>query len=311
VITGSMNWSTSGGFYNDENMIVIHDPHIADQYFQEFAARFIQAGGVLSPGVTEVTIGEIQYSEDPSGNSPYTGVTVTTSGLVTAAFGNGFFLSENNGTPWSGLFVFDSAVLPAVGDSLTLTGTVTEYYELTELDNVTTATLHNSGLTPVPIAISCLEAASEQHEGCFLQLDDLIVVDPDLGFGEWSVSDGTGTLVIDDMGSYSYIPQAGDPIEQLTGPLTYSFGVFKLEPRDDGDIVLLLPGVNDLTITTDGNSVHLSWTAIPGATTYRVYAANTAFFTPLPENLVTETALQYYDEIVAGGSRFYRVVALN
>ena len=311
VVTGSMNWSTSGGFYNDENMIVIHDPHIADQYFQEFAARFIEAGGVLPDGSVEVSIHDIQYTTEPAGGSPYEGVQVVTGGLVTAVFGSGFCLSENNGTPWSGVYVYNNTINPAVGDSMTVTATVAEYYGLTELTDVSDHIVHSSGLTPIPLAVSCLEAVSEQYEGCFLQLTDLTVIDPDLGFGEWSVGDGTGTLVVDDMGSYSYVPQIGDPIAQLTGPLFYGFDMFKLEPRDDGDILFTLPAITDLAITTDGSTVQLSWGAIPGATFYRIYAAAEPWFTPAPENLITETALLYFDEAVSGSVLFYRVVALN
>ncbi len=311
VITGSMNWSTSGGFYNDENMIVIHDPHIADQYFQEFAARFIDAGGELPDGGDEVSIHDIQYTEDPSGSSPYEGAQVSTSGLVSAVFSSGFFLSENNNAPWSGIYVYNNTINPVVGDSLTLNATVAEYYELTELTGVSDFILHESGLIPVPLTVSCLEAAGEQYEGCFLQLNDLTVIDPDLGYGEWSVSDGTATLVVDDMGSYTYVPQAGDQIAQLTGPLYFGYGLFKLEPRDDDDIVLSLPAVTDLAITTDGSTVQLSWSAIPGATHYRIFAAVDPWFTPGPENLVTETALLIYDEAVSGSALFYRVVALN
>jgi phosphatidylserine/phosphatidylglycerophosphate/cardiolipin synthase-like enzyme len=311
VVTGSMNWSTSGGFYNDENMIVIHDPHIADQYFQEFAARFLEAGGELPDGDEEVSIHDIQYTEEPAGGSPYEGMQVTTSGMVSAVFSSGFFLSENSNLPWSGIYVFNNTINPSVGDSLTLIATVAEYYDLTELTDITDFTLHTSGLVPVPLSVSCLDAASEQYEGCFLQLSDLTVIDPDLGYGEWSVSDGSGILVVDDMGSYTYVPQLNDPIAQLTGPMFFGYGVFKLEPRDDDDILFTLPAVTDLTITTDGSTVQLSWSVIPGATYYRIYAAADPWFTPAPENLITETALLSYDEAVSGVTLFYRVVALN
>lgn len=47
VITGSTNWSDNGNETNDENLLIIHDAAIADQFMQEFAARYYQAEGVL------------------------------------------------------------------------------------------------------------------------------------------------------------------------------------------------------------------------------------------------------------------------
>lgn len=53
VITGSHNWSANANFNNDENILIIHNPRVANEYFQEFAARYWQAGGedVFNPTV--------------------------------------------------------------------------------------------------------------------------------------------------------------------------------------------------------------------------------------------------------------------
>ena len=45
VVTGSHNWSYSANSRNDENTLIIHDADIANQYYQEFAARYKEAGG--------------------------------------------------------------------------------------------------------------------------------------------------------------------------------------------------------------------------------------------------------------------------
>jgi phosphatidylserine/phosphatidylglycerophosphate/cardiolipin synthase-like enzyme len=45
VIVGSTNWSNNGNNVNDENMLIIHDAAIANQFVQEFNARYTQAGG--------------------------------------------------------------------------------------------------------------------------------------------------------------------------------------------------------------------------------------------------------------------------
>ncbi len=45
VITGSLNWSANGNDSNDENVLIIHNAKIANQYYQEFLGRYFQAGG--------------------------------------------------------------------------------------------------------------------------------------------------------------------------------------------------------------------------------------------------------------------------
>jgi phosphatidylserine/phosphatidylglycerophosphate/cardiolipin synthase-like enzyme len=47
VITGSMNWSANGDDTNDENTLIIHDADIANQYYQEFAARLYMSFGTV------------------------------------------------------------------------------------------------------------------------------------------------------------------------------------------------------------------------------------------------------------------------
>lgn len=45
VITGSHNWSNAANVRNDENTLFIHSPNIANLYMQEFAQRYVEAGG--------------------------------------------------------------------------------------------------------------------------------------------------------------------------------------------------------------------------------------------------------------------------
>jgi phosphatidylserine/phosphatidylglycerophosphate/cardiolipin synthase-like enzyme len=54
VLTGSHNWSASAENSNNENTFILHDPDIANQYLQEFAARYYQFGGTDSVRVTDV-----------------------------------------------------------------------------------------------------------------------------------------------------------------------------------------------------------------------------------------------------------------
>lgn len=45
VVTGSTNWSINGNEHNDENMLIIYDEFLVNQYLQEFMARYRRAGG--------------------------------------------------------------------------------------------------------------------------------------------------------------------------------------------------------------------------------------------------------------------------
>jgi len=59
VITGSHNWSANANFSNDENTLILHSQRVVNEYFQEFAARYWQAGGEdqfdVSVPVDEIT----------------------------------------------------------------------------------------------------------------------------------------------------------------------------------------------------------------------------------------------------------------
>jgi len=105
----------------------------------------------------QVTVAQLQGTGDAS---PYAGRTVTTEGVVTAAYpsgglngytiqtaGTGGALDLGTHTASDAVFVFSSATVGsvAVGDAVRLTGEVSEYNGLTELTVPTTA-----GLTKLP-----------------------------------------------------------------------------------------------------------------------------------------------------------------
>ncbi len=45
VITGSYNWSDAAETGNDENCVILHSKYFAEMFLQEFAARYLEAGG--------------------------------------------------------------------------------------------------------------------------------------------------------------------------------------------------------------------------------------------------------------------------
>lgn len=161
----------------------------------------------------------------------------TTEGIVTATFYSGYFIEDPSGGAWSGLWVHDAANSPHLGDRVRLTGTVTEYFNLTELDSITAfEILSSNNALPAPKFLPTGDIAQEPWEGVLVRVAAVTVIEDDLGYGEWSVSDGSGEVRVDDKGTYTYVPANGDHLTSVTGPVDYAYSTFKIQPRDDGDI---------------------------------------------------------------------------
>ena len=47
----------------------------------------------------------------------------------------------------------------------------------------------------------------------YSRVENLVVTNPDDGFGQWTVSDGTGSMLIGDDAFYLYNPALGDSID--------------------------------------------------------------------------------------------------
>ena len=189
-----------------------------------------------APTIYEVTIEEIQGTGD---TSPYEGEKVKTSGTVTAVFNRGFFMEMNPGGARRGIYVYlGSTPSVNVGDSLVIEqADVTEYNGLTELTNPVITVVGSGYNVPGPTRIT-LADFGEDYEGVFVMVSPVKVADENLGYGEWLITDGSNTGRVDDMGNYTYVPTEGDSLYYVLGPLTYTYGNYKMEPRDDGDIAV-------------------------------------------------------------------------
>ena len=196
-------------------------------------AFFLEMG---EPAPDTLTIMEIQGQSD---TSPYEGQIVVTTGVVTAVFGNNFFLEEQPGGAWHGIYVYRGGVSDppvAVGDSLLITGTVSEYYGMTEITNIVDLVVLSYGATvPGPTLLATNDVNDEAYEGVFVKVDNAQCTNDDLGYGEWEVDDGSGPVRIDDMG-VPYSPILGN-LYMVQGPVMYSYGNYKIEPRTETDIV--------------------------------------------------------------------------
>ncbi len=177
--------------------------------------------------------------------SPLTGQTVTTSGIITANNVTsttsgviGYFLQDPAGGPWSGVYVYDNTQLPNIGDEVIMEAEVAEYFDNTELINVTSFTVVSTGnALPAPAALTTGEVATgEAYEGCLVTITEAQCTTPDADFGEAIFDDGSGPCKTND---YIYIPETGwvqDEYYTLTGPLNYHYEEYKIEVRSADDV---------------------------------------------------------------------------
>ena len=181
---------------------------------------------------------DIQYTEDPTGDSPFVNQTVVTSGVVTAYEDQNWnvFIQDGAG-PWSGIMIYNPSTTLAPGDLVIVEGVVKEYYGLTEISPVNSVTVVSSGNPiPEPRILDTGEEDLEPWEGVLVQFEDCVVTDDSMENGEWKIDDGTGDMVVHDLFEYAYVPVLDDNLDYVRGPLNYSYSVFKVEPRWDDDI---------------------------------------------------------------------------
>lgn len=198
----------------------------------------------------EATIQEIQESVD--GDSPLVDQIVITSGIVTAAYDEGFWIQDGTGA-WSGVFVSEDNPATAVGDAVSITGIVQENFDLTRVNNLTDLTVESSGnALPAAEVLTSAAAGTEEWEGVLIQVLEVTCTDNDLGFGEWSINDGSGDYRVDDE-IYDAEPQLLVGYD-VTGLAHFSFGDYKLFPRDASDVVLNA-NASELGLTFEASAI--------------------------------------------------------
>lgn len=150
----------------------------------------------------EITVGPpLTLIHDIQGNgmeSPMTGTLVLVEGIVVADFQDtnigGFFVQEEDAdadadpATSEGLFVY-SAIPVSVGDLVQVTGTVTEFYTLTELSGVTGITIVAAGEplpTPATVELPFTEETfPERYEGMSVYCPQTLTVSETYNLGRY------------------------------------------------------------------------------------------------------------------------------
>ncbi len=203
--------------------------------------------------LSALTIYDIQYTEEPSGDSPYNGQTVTVVGIITATgyetSGNTrFFISDPEGGAWRGIYVYEYDTGLSVGDEVQVTGEVSEYYGFTEIGYADVTVLSSGNSVPAPVQITTNELATEEmYEGVLVTVKYVTCTDDPDYYGQWYVDDSSGECQIDDP-IYDYPnPQIGDQFYSITGVVDYSYSEYALIPRNAGDFILMgVPIIEDI-----------------------------------------------------------------
>jgi hypothetical protein len=167
---------------------------------------------------------------------------VTVQGIVTAeayafypADDLKYYFIQDAPAALSGIKIYDPGRGTVEGDEIRITGSVAEFSGMTELLDITAFEVLSRRNIMQPMVIT-LDADMEMYEGCLIEVSTVSVSNPDLGYGEWSVTDGTNTLVVDDAADYYYTPIQDEALKLVVGVLDYSFGAYKLQPRLARDI---------------------------------------------------------------------------
>ena len=206
---------------------------------------------------TAASIYAVQYTENPDGDSPFLCREATFTGIVTvdttdygyaAVDWRKFFLQDvtdpqGTGGPWNGVLVYsrtdDANFIESInrGDEVTVSGTVSEYYNMTEVLQITDWQVLTTGNdAPVPVIVDCVTLQTEPYESILVKVEDAEVVDLGGGY-DWIVDDGSGELTVSTACTYDYVPEIGDILD-ITGVVQYDYGQFSLMPRNDADFIL-------------------------------------------------------------------------
>ncbi|MCD4828061.1 MAG: T9SS type A sorting domain-containing protein [Candidatus Cloacimonetes bacterium] len=200
-----------------------------------------------------LTCYDVQYTANPDGVSPYFGQNVVVEGIVSAVLWKGyasFFISDPAGGAWSGVFIYDLeneyGYDLALGDMVEVHGLVDEYYDMTEIKDLTDVVVVSSGNpVPDPCDITTYQLSTqEDYEGVLVRVNNVTVTQDLDDHNQWFVDDYAyrTEAQIDD--GFFYLDEVmppiiitiGDTYDYLIGLVDYSYDEFGLNPRTPQDM---------------------------------------------------------------------------
>ncbi len=168
------------------------------------------------------------------------GETVTLSGVLVSSPASqeddGFFIQSPGGGEWSGIFVYMQSGVPYLepGDEITVTGSVSEFYDWTELsvsDDSAIEVTGNGTLTVDSVDVGSV-TDFEPWESTLIAIGSATATSGINSYGEIELDNG---LKLDNL-LFDYSGEAGATWTNVIGPLAYNYSEWKLNPRDAADL---------------------------------------------------------------------------
>ena len=262
---GAVSWSATIPPLPEGTDVKYQITATADGLENTFYGNYVVA---LNP--FEGTITSIQDVQGTGDYSPFENQTVSTKGVVTAVLGDDFYIQDGI-EPRSGIYIYTSPVIPSIGDSVIVTGEVSEFQYEDPTDEKMTEfaspdqvyILSSNNPTPNPVDITTGGLANEDYEGMLVRVSDVTVTYADLipfvDYGQWRVNDGTGECNIHNtQEGYEYGPQLGEYISSISGISTYLFSDWKISLRMEDDVDasgvdLTAPSIIETTVLSENS----------------------------------------------------------
>ena len=195
-----------------------------------------------------VEIYDVQYTTTPGNDqtypSNYENQSVTLTGIVSANnySGEKYFINSPNGGGWSGILIYDTQNVN-IGDEITLSGTIIEYYGLTELSDVNTPQVLSTNNTISPTIITTGDLATlEDYEGVLVTLENVSITESYNQWGTFFINDGSGIARVGNscfsFENTQFQATVGTIISSITGVVNYSYGEFYIHPRSANDMIV-------------------------------------------------------------------------
>ncbi|MDQ3073562.1 MAG: T9SS type A sorting domain-containing protein, partial [Bacteroidota bacterium] len=280
---------------------------------------------IKDEGIDEIS--DIQYTPQATGISLFNGDTLTNMSIhaiVTAARGPydlNIIVVQDANKPWSAIMIKGTSSISLDdlerGDSILITSaSVREDFNVTVLENTTITILANDRPVPAPVTGLPIDsirlgktAYSEAYESMLLEFNNIIVIDTNAdhtagsNFGEFEVGYDASFpgLRADDLSAD--IPSnfntdslaLNDTLGYLRGILFYSFGNWKLLPRNRTDIEGFMTPTDTVT------SIH-----------ERIQIPVVIYPNPAASHVQVKGASPFHVEIIdLSGKVIYRSVAMQ
>jgi len=222
-----------------------------------------------------LTIRDVQYTPFIAGVSPYMGGVDSVGGIITAdtasllkaslsGYGTNVYYMQSGNQPFSGVWVVgpDSIMQKvANGDSVIVKGSISEYYDVTEIYAVSSMRVISKGNTlPTPLKFKTEQFGpsvangtlnAEPYEGMLVRFDSVTVTSVDPVYqdpSQFEISNSSAPILVERDGKAKVynsvvdttIPgvkvlRVGTKIASVTGILFYGNNRYKLVPRTDAD----------------------------------------------------------------------------